>query len=65
MRQLLTTPQAADYLGLSTHTLNRWRWDGRGPRFVKLGKSVRYRQGDLDEFIEAGQRDHTSASASA
>jgi len=49
----LTTPQAAAYLGLQPATLEQWRWNGRGPRFAKIGRSVRYRQADLDAFLEA------------
>ena len=59
-QNLLTTPKAAEYLGLSRNTLNRWRWDGRGPRYLKLGSAVRYRQSDLDAFIEAAERNHTT-----
>lgn len=62
-QNLLTTPKAAEYLGLSRNTLNRWRWDGRGPRYLKLGSAVRYRISDLDAFIEAAERNHTSAGA--
>lgn len=51
---LLNTSEAADYLGTSRPTLERWRADRRGPPVVYLGKQiVRYRQSDLDEFIRA------------
>lgn len=60
---MMTTAKAAEYLGLSVNTLNRWRWDGRGPRYLKLGSAVRYRLSDLDAFIEAAERNHTSAGA--
>ena len=51
---LLTTKQAADYLGVKDTTLEQWRWNGRGPRFVKLGRSCRYRRKpDLEDFVEA------------
>ena len=51
---------AAQLLGLSVKTLRRWRWAGKGPRFVKLGSAVRYHPADLDEFIAAGRRSSTS-----
>ncbi len=44
---LLTTQQAAWLLRVSRKTLERMRVEGRGPRFVKIGRSVRYRQSDL------------------
>lgn len=48
----LTTPEAARYLNFEVSTLEQWRWNGRGPRFVKIGRHVRYRLSDLDAFIE-------------
>lgn len=57
--ETLTTPQAAAYLSLSPNTLNRWRWTGDGPRFVKLGRSVRYRLNDLDAWMGDCVRQHT------
>lgn len=57
---LLDEHAAARRLGLSVKTLRRWRWAGRGPRFVKLGAAVRYVQADLDTFIDIGRRRSTS-----
>ena len=50
---LLTTREAAVYLRIQPATMEQHRWNGRGPRFVKLGRSVRYRQSDLDAFLDA------------
>jgi len=50
-QQALRTPEAAIYLNVKPATLEMWRWNGRGPRFVKIGRSVRYRQSDLDAFL--------------
>jgi hypothetical protein len=57
---LVDETRAAQLLDLRVKTLRRWRWAGKGPRFVKLGSAVRYRLVDLDEFIAAGQRTSTS-----
>lgn len=58
---LVNTTQAADYLGLSPRTLERWRVGGGGPAYVVLGsKSVRYRRSALDAFLAAGERTSTS-----
>ena len=59
---LLTTPNAARYLGVSAKTLNNWRWlgAGRGPAFVRLGRSVRYDVRTLDAWIASRTFDSTS-----
>lgn len=51
--QNLTTNQAAQYLNVQPATLEQWRWNGRGPKFVKISRSVRYRLADLEAFLEA------------
>lgn len=51
---VLTTQQAAIYLGISKSSLARLRSSGRStPRAVKIGGALRYRQSDLDAWIEA------------
>ena len=35
---------------MSERTLERWRWLGRGPRFMKLGGRVAYRIQDVEAF---------------
>lgn len=62
--QILDTRDAADFLGLSPHTLERWRWSGNGPRFLKMGKAVRYRRADLENYIERAARQNTSEASS-
>ena len=57
---LINETEASRVLGLSVKTLRRWRWAGRGLRFVKIGSAVRYDPADLDAFIEAGRRKSTS-----
>jgi predicted DNA-binding transcriptional regulator AlpA len=49
---LLSNEQAADYLGLSKQTLRIWRHMGKGPRYLKLGGAVKYREIDLIKYIE-------------
>ena len=49
---LLTVDQAAIYLGLARSTLNKWRCHGGGPTFIKMGRAVRYRQKDLEGFLD-------------
>ena len=49
----LSTAQAAHYVGLSPRTLERMRRTGRGPRFRKHGRYVRYHIADLDVWSES------------
>lgn len=46
----LTVDEAAALLSVSVKTLEAWRRLGKGPMFVKLGRSVRYTMRSLDEF---------------
>ena len=49
---LLTPREAAAILRVSKETLNVWRCTRRYPLpFVKIGRSVRYRQADIERFI--------------
>lgn len=47
------TAGAATYLGVSESQLNAWRAAGEGPRFVRMGRLVRYRFTDLDRYLAA------------
>lgn len=56
---------AAKYLGgenspVSVRTLQRWRMEGTGPVYVRLGRLVRYRQRDLDAWLASCLRRSTS-----
>ena len=59
---LLTTEQAAAYLGVKPRSLEVWRCVGRyGLPYLKVGRLVRYRQSDLDAFLERNVRvDHAA-----
>lgn len=57
---LFNTREAAEVLGLKPATLEVWRWVGRGPRYVKAGRCVRYRQEDLEEYISSRTFDSTT-----
>ncbi|WP_286830219.1 MULTISPECIES: helix-turn-helix domain-containing protein [Kordiimonas] len=50
---MLTTQDAAQYLGLAPATLNKWRVYRTGPGFLKLGRAVRYRRADLDDYLSS------------
>lgn len=48
---LLKPAEAAAHLRTTVRTLANWRALHRGPRYVKLIRSVRYRRSDLDAFM--------------
>ncbi|MDE2014693.1 MAG: helix-turn-helix domain-containing protein [Alphaproteobacteria bacterium] len=52
----LTTAQAAHYLGLTTQTLEKMRRKGRGPRYRKHGRYVRYHIAELDAWSRSSSR---------
>lgn len=51
---------AAKYLGMSISWLAKAAVSGGGPRFVKIGRAVRYRRSDLDDHLAAKIRSSTS-----
>ena len=54
------TKEAAAILTVEPTTLEAWRCRGGGPAFLKLGKAVRYRDEDLEAFMESRLRKNTS-----
>jgi hypothetical protein len=53
----LTQKELARRWCLSPRTLERWRWLGQGPAFLKLGGRVAYRLEDIEAFEAAQTRD--------
>ena len=50
---LYDTREAASYVRLSKNTLERFRLTGEGPTYLKLGGAVRYRQSDINAWLES------------
>ena len=65
MLRLLTQSDAAKLLRLSERTLERLRVTGGGPKFVKAGRAVRYRECDLEAWIDARVVNSTSEEATS
>ncbi|HDS1218392.1 TPA: helix-turn-helix domain-containing protein [Stenotrophomonas maltophilia] len=49
----LDVAAAARVLGISKSTLDKMRCEGRGPRYLRVGKRCFYRPADLDAYLEA------------
>lgn len=56
----LNQVQLARRWQLSPRTLERWRWLGQGPAFLKLGGRILYRLDDVEAFERAQRRAPTS-----
>ena len=61
----LSSPEAAQYLGISPNTLPKWRVFGGGPVYRKLGRRVVYDTRDLDKWLDAHRRSSTSDAGKA
>jgi hypothetical protein len=57
---VLTEKETAALLRISVKALQGWRSRGGGPKFLKLGRCVRYRRGDLQDFVLKALRSSTS-----
>ena len=60
IEKLLTGQEAADFLQISEQTLRIQRIKGSGAKYVKVGRLVRYRQSDLETYLNARTFENTS-----
>lgn len=51
----------ADRWNISERTLERWRWLGEGPAYLKIGGRVVYRLEDVEAYEAENLRASTSA----
>lgn len=59
--RLLTPHEAAAVVGLSVSTLAKRRClTSDGPRFVRLGRAIRYHPKDLSDFVDRNRHNSTS-----
>ncbi len=52
--------ELADRWNISERTLERWRWTGEGPAYLKIGGRVVYRLGDIEAYEEKQLRISTA-----
>jgi predicted DNA-binding transcriptional regulator AlpA len=48
--EMLDTHAVARITGMSEVTLRRWRVEGNGPPFVRMGRSVRYHPSHVEHW---------------
>jgi len=53
IEMLLTEREVARALRITRGTLQNQRCSGRGLPFLRLGRTIRYRQADVDAYLKA------------
>jgi predicted DNA-binding transcriptional regulator AlpA len=43
---------ASPYIGYTKAALRAWRRQGRGPAYIRINRSIRYRIQDLDDWLQ-------------
>ena len=49
--RLLTVLELAEYLRVPTATIYTWRYQGKGPPGFRVGRHLRYREGDVEAWL--------------
>lgn len=53
----LTTEEVATRIGMQAQTVRKWRSRGTlGPKSYKIGGAVKYKQSDVDAWLEQNSR---------
>lgn len=50
--RIFTTEELSEYIGIAVHTLALYRLYGSGPKYLKLGRVIRYKLGDVLDWID-------------
>ncbi len=54
--ELLTPKEVSAITKIKTTTLGSWRWSGKGPKYCKVGGSVRYPKSQLERWIQENSK---------
>jgi excisionase family DNA binding protein len=46
----MSPEELSDELGIPLSTIYNWRWKGEGPRAHKMGRHVRYKRTDVEDW---------------
>lgn len=52
-RPLATVDEVAAFLGKPRKTLYNWKCLGKGPKALKVGRDLRYRWADVEEWLDS------------
>ena len=61
--QFLNQARLANRWQISPRTLERWRWSGEGPAFLKIGGRVVYRLEDVEAYENSRRCESTTQGA--
>ncbi len=53
---MLTDREVAARLGVTVHTVRKWRLHGLGPLAIRVGGAVRYRLSDVESWLQSQPR---------
>lgn len=62
LQPLLTTDEVAQHFRVNPSTVRRWRLDGVGPCYVKVGSVYRYPQAALADWLHTNLTEEADAS---
>lgn len=51
LKKYLSEREASERYGYSLHWWRRKRWEGGGPRFIKMNRRIAYRLDDLESYF--------------
>ncbi len=52
MKRFRTTTELANKLGLKPQTLRKWRWQKKGPPYLKIGGKVLYDPEEISVYLD-------------
>ena len=58
--EYFNTKEVAKYMKISPRTIERWRTEGQGPEYHKVGRKVIYNVSDINAYLASNKYSHTS-----
>jgi len=52
MSNLLLDHEVAEMVNVSAYTVRYWRRNNTGPKHILVGRQIRYRKSDIDEWLK-------------
>lgn len=56
MTEIMTEKEVAELLKIAASTLGEMRRTGKGPAFIKVGGSIRYRRATVEKWLRDQER---------